>query len=51
MQNRAMMREYAARRGWTVALQVRDVSSRPAQREAREKLLNAAHPLAIGLVL
>ena len=30
MQNRAM-REYAARRGWTIALQVREVSSGAAQ--------------------
>src|SRR5262245_22607371 len=41
MQNRAM-REYAARRGWTVALQVREVNSGAAKREARERLLEAA---------
>src|SRR3954453_4215014 len=41
MQNRAM-REYAARRGWTITLQVRDVNSGAAKREAREKLLEAA---------
>ena len=41
MQNRAM-REYAARRGWTIALQVREVNSGGARREAREKLLEAA---------
>src|ERR1700730_13382316 len=35
MQSRAM-REYAARRGWTVALQVREVNSGAAKREARE---------------
>ncbi len=40
MQNRAM-REYAARRGWTVALQVREVGSSAAKREARERLLEA----------
>jgi predicted site-specific integrase-resolvase len=40
MQNRAM-REYAARRGWMVALQVREVNSGAARREAREKLLEA----------
>ena len=34
MQNRAM-REYATRRGWTVALQVREVNSDAARREAR----------------
>jgi DNA invertase Pin-like site-specific DNA recombinase len=37
MQNRAM-REYAARRGWTIALQVREVNSGAAKREAREKV-------------
>ena len=41
MQNR-VMREYAARRGWTIALQVREVDSGAAKREAREKLLEAA---------
>ena len=41
MQSRAM-REYAARRGWTVAVQVREVGSGAAKREAREKLLEAA---------
>src|ERR1044071_3651230 len=41
MQNRAM-REYAARRGWTITLQVREVNSGAARREAREKLLDAA---------
>lgn len=35
MQSRAM-REYAARRGWTIALQVREVNSGGAKREARE---------------
>jgi predicted site-specific integrase-resolvase len=38
MQLRAM-REYAARRGWMIALQVREVNSGAAKREAREKLL------------
>ena len=38
MQSRAM-REYAARRGWTIAVQVREVGSGAARREAREKLL------------
>ena len=50
MQNRAM-REYAARRGWTVALQVREVNSGAAKREAREKLLEAARRRQIDLVL
>src|ERR1700681_2486497 len=35
MQNRAM-REYAARRGWMIALQVREVNSGATKREARE---------------
>ena len=38
MQSRTM-REYAARRGWTVSMQVREVNSGGARREAREKLL------------
>ena len=50
MQNRAM-REYAARRGWTITLQVREVSSGAAKREAREKLLEAARRREIDLVL
>ena len=32
MQNRAM-REYAARRGWTIAMQVKEVGSGAAQRQ------------------
>ena len=55
MQNRAMqnraMREYAARRGWTIALQVREVNSGAVKREAREKLLEAARRREIDLVL
>ena len=50
MQNRAM-REYAARRGWMVALQSRDVGSGAAKREAREKLLEAARRREIDVVL
>jgi DNA invertase Pin-like site-specific DNA recombinase len=50
MQNRAM-REYAARRGWTIALQVHEVNSGAARREAREKLLEAARRRAIDVVL
>jgi DNA invertase Pin-like site-specific DNA recombinase len=50
MQNRAM-REYAARRGWTVVLQVREVNSGAVRREAREKLLEAARRRAIDVVL
>jgi DNA invertase Pin-like site-specific DNA recombinase len=50
MQNRTM-REYAARRGWTVVLQVREVNSGVIHREAREKLLNAARRREIDIVL
>ena len=50
MQNRAM-REYAARRGWTIALQVREVNSGAAKREARERLLEAARRREIDIVL
>lgn len=50
MQNRAM-REYAARRGWNVVLQVRDVNSGAVLRQAREKLLDAARRREIDGVL
>src|SRR5215468_1396835 len=50
MQNRAM-REYAVRRGWKIAMQVREVNSGAAKREAREKLLEAARRREIDIVL
>src|SRR5512141_819301 len=50
MQTRAM-REYAARRGWMVALQAREVGSGAVKREAREKLLEAARRREIDVVL
>ena len=50
MQSRAM-REYAARRGWTVAVNVREVGSGAAKREAREKLLETARRREIDVVL
>jgi resolvase-like protein len=50
MQSRAM-REYTARRGWTIAMQVREVNSGAAKREAREKLLEAARRREIDVVL
>jgi DNA invertase Pin-like site-specific DNA recombinase len=50
MQSHAM-REYAARRGWTVAMQVREVGSGAAQRQAREKLLEAARRREIDVVV
>ena len=43
MQSRAM-REYAARRGWTIAMQVREVGSGAVEREAREKLTGGRPP-------
>ena len=50
MQMRAM-REYAARRGWTIAVQVKEVGSGAAERELREKLLDAARRREIDVVL
>src|SRR5215471_15866564 len=50
MQNRAM-RKYAARRGWVVALQVREMNSGAVRREAREKVLVAARRREIDVVL
>ena len=50
MQNRAM-RDYAARRGWTIALQVKEVGSGASQRQLREKLLEAARRREIDAVL
>jgi putative DNA-invertase from lambdoid prophage Rac len=49
MQNRAM-REYAARRGWTIAMQVREVGSGSVKREARERVLEAARRRGIDVV-
>src|SRR3954452_5584458 len=50
MQSRAM-REYAARRGWTIAVNIREVGSGATKREAREKLLEAARRREIDIVL
>ena len=50
MQSRAL-REYAARRGWTIALQIREAGSGAAKREAREKLLEAVRRREIDVVL
>jgi putative DNA-invertase from lambdoid prophage Rac len=50
MQSRAM-REYTARRGWTIAMQVREVGSGATQRQAREKLLEAARRRQVDVVL
>jgi DNA invertase Pin-like site-specific DNA recombinase len=45
------LREYAARRGWTVAMQVKEVGSGASQRQLREKLLEAARRREIDVVL
>ena len=50
LQMRAM-REYAARRGWTIALQIKEVGSGAAERELRENLLAAARRREIDVVL
>jgi len=50
MQSRAM-REYSARRGWIIAMNIREVGSGAARREARERLLDAARRREIDPVL
>jgi putative DNA-invertase from lambdoid prophage Rac len=45
------LREYSARRGWTIALQVKEVGSGASQRQLREKLLEAARRREIDVVL
>ncbi len=45
------LREYAARRGWTIALQMKEVGSGVSQRQLREKLLEAARRREIDVVL
>ena len=45
------LREYIGRRGWTIAVQVREVGSGAAKRQAREKLLEAARRREIDVVL
>jgi DNA invertase Pin-like site-specific DNA recombinase len=45
------MREYVTRRGWTIALQVREVGSGAVKRDAREKLLEAARRREIDVLL
>ena len=47
LQSRAM-REYAARRGWSIVVEVREVGSGACERELREKVLDAARRLEIG---
>jgi DNA invertase Pin-like site-specific DNA recombinase len=50
LQMRAM-REYAAKRGWTIAAQIKEVGSGAAEREFREKLLDSARRREIDVVL
>ena len=50
LQMRAM-REYAAKRGWTVALSIKEVGSGAAERELREKLMASARRREIDVVL
>jgi putative DNA-invertase from lambdoid prophage Rac len=45
------LREYAVRRGWTIALQVKEVGSGASERQQREKLLEAARRREIDVVL
>jgi DNA invertase Pin-like site-specific DNA recombinase len=50
MQIRAM-REYAAKREWSIAMQVKEVGSGAAERELREQLIDAARRREIDVVL
>ena len=45
------LREYAARRGWVIALQVKEIGSGASERQLREKLLDAARRREIDVVL
>jgi putative DNA-invertase from lambdoid prophage Rac len=50
LQTRAM-RDYSTRRGWRIALQVKEIGSGASQRERREQLLEAARRREIDVVL
>jgi DNA invertase Pin-like site-specific DNA recombinase len=50
MQTRAL-REYVARRGWTLATQIREVGSGAIERHAREQLMEAARRREIDVVV
>jgi putative DNA-invertase from lambdoid prophage Rac len=50
LQMRAM-REYAAKRGWTIAAQIKEIGSGASERELRENLLAAARRREIDVVL
>lgn len=45
------MREYAVRRGWTIAMQVKEVGSGASERQMRAKLIEAARRREIDVVL
>lgn len=45
------LREYAARRGWTVAVQVKEIGSGASARELRRKIIEAARRREIDVVL
>ena len=45
------LREYAVRRGWTIALHLKEVGSGVSERQLREKLLEAARRREIDVVL
>jgi len=45
------MREYAAKRGWTIITQVKEVGSGASQREQRSNLIAAARRREIDVVL
>jgi len=45
------LREYAARRGWTITLQVKEVGSGASERQLRERLLEEARRREIDVVL
>jgi DNA invertase Pin-like site-specific DNA recombinase len=50
LQNRAMQ-DYADRRGWTVAIEIKEVGSGASVRELRQKLLDAARRRDIDVVI
>jgi DNA invertase Pin-like site-specific DNA recombinase len=50
MQMRAM-HDYAANRGWAVAMQIKEVGSGAVQREKRQQLIDAARRREIDVVL
>jgi putative DNA-invertase from lambdoid prophage Rac len=45
------LREYTVRRGWSIALQMKEVGSGASQRHLREQLLEAARRREIDVVL